>query len=143
MTKSFVAKKEEVQHKWYLVDATDKPAGRLAVKLADLLRGKGKPTFTPSVDCGDFVVVINAEKVRLTGSKETQKIYKKFTRYVDGLKLKNAATIRAKDPTRIIEQAVKGMLPKNKLSDQIIKKLKVYAGTKHPHEGQHPETIEL
>ncbi len=143
MTKSYVAKKEEVQPQWYIVDAAGKSAGRLAVKLADMLRGKGKPTFTPHVDCGDFVVVINAEKVKLTGAKDTQKIYKKFTGYVGGLKQHSAATVREKDPTRIITQAVRGMLPKNKLSAQVIKKLKVYAGAEHPHGAQNPQPVEL
>lgn len=141
--KSFAAKKEEIERKWYLVDATNQPAGRLAVKIAEVLRGKGKPTFTPNVDMGDFVVVVNADKVKLTGTKEEKKIYKHYTGYPSGLKEFPAKTIRAKNPTRIVMQAVRGMLPKNRLSRGLFRRLKVYAGSEHPHTSQNPQPIEL
>lgn len=143
MIKSFVAKEQEVERKWYVVDATDKPAGRLAVDIVEVLRGKNKPTYTPHVDTGDFVVVVNAEKVKLSGTKETKKIYKDYTGFPSGLKERPASMIRKQDPKRIIEQAVKGMMPKNKLARQTIKRLKVYVGPGHPHEAQNPEPLEL
>jgi large subunit ribosomal protein L13 len=141
--KSFVAKQEDVQRSWLLVDATDKPAGRLAVRLAEVLRGKNKPTFTPNVDTGAFVVVINAEKVRLTGNKDDQKIYKHYTGFNSGLREIKAKVIRERNPARIIEQAVHGMLPKNRLSRTLLGRLKVYAGADHPHEAQKPQSVEL
>ena len=141
--KSFAAKKEEIDRKWYVVDAADKPAGRLAVRIAELLRGKTKPTFTPNCDMGDFIVVVNADKVRLTGSKDEKKVYKHYTGYPGGLKQYTADVVRERHPERIIEQAVKGMLPKNRLSRVLFGRLKVYAGTNHPHEAQKPELIEL
>ncbi|NCC51088.1 MAG: 50S ribosomal protein L13 [Spartobacteria bacterium] len=141
--KTFVAKKEEVTRNWYVVDATDKPTGRLAVAISNVLRGKTKPTYTPNVDTGDFVVVINADKVKLTGNKEDKKIYQDFSGYPDGLKEMTARTVRAKDPTRIITQAVRGMLPKNRLSRCTFKRLKVYAGADHPHDAQNPQALEL
>ena len=141
--KTFVAKKEEVSRNWYVVDATDKPAGRLAVAIADVLRGKTKPTYTPNVDTGDFVVVLNADKVKLTGNKEDKKIYQDYSGYTSGLKEMTARRIREKNPTRIISQAVRGMLPKNRLSRCVFKRLKVYASAEHPHEAQNPQTMEL
>ena len=135
-TQSF--KKEDTQHNWVIVDATDKVLGRLASKIADKLRGKDKPIFTPHVDCGDFVVVVNAEKIKVTGNKFEDKKYYTHSQYPGGLKTKTFKDMNSTKPERVIELAVKGMLPKNKLSNQIIKKLKIYAGTEHPHEAQQP-----
>jgi large subunit ribosomal protein L13 len=134
-------KREQVQRKWFLVDATGKPAGRLAVQIANILRGKVKPDFTPGADNGDFVIVINAEKVRLSGNKEEGKIYKKYSGFPSGLKLQPASEIRLKDPTRIVRQAVGGMLPRNRTRAVQLKRLKIYAGTEHPHKAQLPQTI--
>ena len=141
--KTTIAKYEDVKRQWFVVDATDKPAGRLAVKIANVLRGRTKPIYTPHVDTGDFVVVINAEKVKLTGGKEDQKIYKDFTGFPGGLKQKSARVVRAKDPGRIIHQAVKGMLPRNRSSRVIITRLKIYAGAEHPHAAQQPAVLDL
>ena len=135
-TQSF--KKEETQHNWVIVDASDKVLGRLASKIADKLRGKDKPIFTPHVDCGDFVVVVNAEKIKVTGNKFEDKKYYTHSLYPGGLKTKTFKEMNAAKPEKVIELAVKGMLPKNKLSNQIIKKLKIYAGSEHPHEAQQP-----
>ena len=135
-TQSF--KKEETQHNWVIVDASDKVLGRLASKIADKLRGKDKPIFTPHVDCGDFVVVVNAEKIKVTGNKFEDKKYYTHSLYPGGLKTKTFKDMNATKPEKVIELAVKGMLPKNKLSNQIIKKLKIYAGSVHPHEAQQP-----
>lgn len=134
-------KESEVIHKWYLIDATDKPAGRLAVDVCRLLRGRGKPDYTPHIDMGDFVVVTNCSKIKLTGRKETGKTYAKYTRYQSGLTETPAEKIRAKDPGYILVHAVRGMLPKNRLSRQLIKRLKTYAGAEHPHAAQNPEVI--
>jgi len=140
-TQSF--RKEDTQHKWVIVDATDKILGRLASKIADKLRGKDKPIFTPHVDCGDFVVVVNAEKIRVTGNKFEDKKYYTHSLYPGGLKTKTFKDMNATKPEKVIELAVKGMLPKNKLSNQIIKKLKIYAGSEHPHEAQQPQNWEI
>jgi large subunit ribosomal protein L13 len=141
--KSFIAKKEEVTREWFVVDAADKPTGRLAVFIADILRGRDKPTYTPHVDTGAFVVVINAEKVKLTGKKEENKIYQDYSGYPSGLKERTAATIRTKHPERIITQAVEGMLPKNRLSRQTMTRLKVFVGPDHPHAAQQVKTLEF
>ena len=141
--KTFVAKKEDVTREWFVVDAAGQSTGRLAVFIADILRGRTKPTYTPHVDTGDFVVVVNAEKIKLTGNKEEDKIYQDFSGYPSGLKERNAAEIRAKHPERIITQAVEGMLPKNRLSRQTIKRLKVYVGPDHPHTAQNVTTLEF
>jgi len=135
-TQSF--KKEETQHNWVIVDASDKVLGRLASKIADKLRGKDKPIFTPHVDCGDFVVVVNAEKIKVTGNKFEDKKYYTHSLYPGGLKTKTFKDMNATKPEKVIELAAKGMLPKHKLSNQIIKKLKIYAGSEHPHEAQQP-----
>jgi large subunit ribosomal protein L13 len=135
---TFSAKKEDVQRRWWLVDAADKPLGRVAVKVANLLRGKEKAIFTPHVDTGDFVVVINADKVRLTGKKEVQKTYTSFSGYVGGHKSENVKSRRERRPELLIEKAVEGMIPHNRLGRRIITKLKVYAGTEHPHAAQQP-----
>jgi large subunit ribosomal protein L13 len=135
---SFSAKKDDVQRRWWLVDATDKPLGRVAVKVANLLRGKEKAIFTPHVDTGDFVVVINASKVRLTGKKEVQKTYMSFSGYVGGHKSETAKSRRARRPELLVQKAVKGMIPHNRLGRRIITKLKVYGGADHPHAAQQP-----
>ena len=134
--KSFVQRKEDIERQWVLIDAEGQVLGRMATLIADTLRGKNKPTFTPSVDCGDYVVVINAEKIVMTGKKMTDKIYDWYTGWMGGYKTATAQELMEKHPTRIVELAVKRMLPKNRLSRQIIKKLKVYAGSEHPHGAQ-------
>ena len=136
--KTFSLKNTEVSRDWVVFDASDKILGRFATKIADKLRGKDKPTFTPHVDGGDFVVVINADKVKVTGNKAEQKKYYKHSLYPGGLKEKSFKEVLKSTPERIIENAVKGMLPKNKLGKSIIKKLKVYSGSEHPHESQNP-----
>ena len=136
--KTFSLKNTEVVRDWVVFDASDKVLGRFATKIADKLRGKDKPTFTPHVDGGDFVVVINADKVKVTGNKADQKKYYKHSLYPGGLKEKSFKEVLESTPERIIENAVKGMLPKNKLGKSIIKKLKVYSGAEHPHESQNP-----
>jgi large subunit ribosomal protein L13 len=137
--KTYLAKAEEVEREWFIVDAEGEILGRLAVRIANVLRGRHKPTFTPHVDTGDFVVVINADKVVLSGQKESQKIYQDYSGYMSGLKEQTAAEVRAKKPTRLIEDAVRRMLPKNKLAAKQYTKLKVYAGTEHPHAAQQPQ----
>ena len=136
--KTFSLKNTEVSRDWVVFDASDKILGRFATKIADKLRGKDKPTFTPHVDGGDFVVVINADKVKVTGNKAEQKKYYKHSLYPGGLKEKSYKEVLESTPERIIENAVKGMLPKNKLGKSIIKKLKIYSGSNHPHESQNP-----
>ena len=136
--KTFSLKNTEVDRDWVVFDASDKVLGRFATKIADKLRGKDKPTFTPHVDGGDFVVVINAEKLKVTGNKSEQKKYFKHSLYPGGLKEKSYAEVLENNPERIVENAVKGMLPKNKLGKSMIKKLKVYRGSEHPHESQNP-----
>ena len=139
--KTFLPKDPGDNRAWLLVDAKDKPLGRLAVRIADALRGKNKPIFTPHVDTGDFVVVINAEKVKLTGKKEKQKIYQRFSGFRDGRKTTPASVMRERHPDRMIKLAVRGMLPKNTLSRGMFRRLKVYAGDKHPHEAQNPAKV--
>lgn len=141
--KTYQAKKEELDHQWYLVDAKEKVLGRLATELAKILRGKNKPTYTPHQDTGDFIIVVNAEKVTLTGKKMKDKIYYHHTGYPGGIKEINAEKLLAKKPTEMIRMAVKGMLPKNSLGRQMLRKLKVYAGPNHPHEAQKPVPLEL
>ena len=141
--KTFSAKPADIKREWFVIDATDQILGNIAVKAASLLRGKNKPTFTPHVDTGDFVVVINAEKVRLSGRKEQQKIYHRYSGYVGGHHQDTPATLREKAPERLVEFAVKGMVPRNKLGRQIIKKLKIFAGSEHTHEAQNPTQIKL
>lgn len=138
-----MAKKGAIEQKWLLVDAKGKTLGRLASRIAILLRGKHKPIFTPHVDTGDFVVVVNAEKVNLTGKKWEEKLYIYHTGYPGGLKSTSAEKVRTKKPERLITMAVQGMLPKNKLGKKMIKKLKVYAGEAHPHQAQQPEVLAL
>ena len=141
--KTTLPKKTEINRKWYLVDATNQPAGRLAVKLATVLRGKNKPLYTPHVDVGDFVVVVNAKKVLLTGSKDEQKLYKSYSGFPGGLKQVTAGEVRKSNPSHIVAHAVKNMLPKNHMSVEVFKRLKVYAGAEHPHAAQKPETLSL
>tara|TARA_B100000579_G_scaffold123553_1_gene99537 strand:+ start:590 stop:1024 length:435 start_codon:yes stop_codon:yes gene_type:complete len=140
--KTFSLRKEDAQHDWYVVDASDKILGRLATKIADRIRGKDKPTFTPHTDGGDYVVVINAEKIRVSGNKFNDKNYYTHSLYPGGLKTKVFKDIIEDKPEYIIEQAVKGMLPKNKLGKQMFKKLKVYRGDDHPHASQEPQIWE-
>ncbi len=138
MMKSFVPKNPGEDRSWYLFDATDKPLGRLAVSIANTLRGKNRPSFDPSVDMGDFVVVVNAEKVRLTGRKLDQKEYQRYSGWRGGLKRFTAATMLEKHPDRVILEAVWGMLPKNTLSRKLMTRIKVYRGSEHPHAAQTP-----
>ena len=142
MSTEFV-KAADVERKWYLVDAEGKTLGRLSTEIATILMGKNKPTYTPSMDTGDFVVVINAEKVELTGNKWRDKSYRYHTGHPGGLKEIRYSELVQRKPEKLIELAVKGMLPKNKLGRAQIKKLKVYAGAEHPHEAQQPETLEI
>ena len=139
--KSYIAKPQEVERKWYVVDAAGKPLGRVASQVASILRGKNKPTFTPNVDCGDFVIVINAEKVVLTGKKLDQKVYYHHSDYVGGMKETTLREMMAKKPEAVIEMAVKGMLPKGPLGRTMIKKLHVYAGPEHEQQAQKPEVL--
>ncbi len=141
--RSFVLKPEETQKKWHLVDAKDQVVGRLATQIADVLRGKNKPTFTPNTDSGDFVVVINADKVRFTGKKWTDKEYHWHTNHIGGIKTRTAREQLEKHPELIIMEAVKGMLPKSTLGRKQLTKLKVYAGEKHDNEAQKPEPLKL
>ena len=140
-TKSY--KSVNVEKNWHLVDAEDKVLGRLAVKIASILSGKNKAQYSPNADLGDFVVVVNADKVKVTGNKFSQKNYYHHTGYPGGLKTKSFEKMQEDSPEKIIEKAVKGMLPKNKLANQIIKKLKVYSGSVHPHIGQQPKELSI
>ena len=141
--KTFSAKAETVKRDWYVVDATDKTLGRLSTEIARRLRGKHKAEYTPHVDTGDYIVVINAEKVRVTGNKTSDKIYHHHTGYPGGLKSISFEKLIDKAPEQVIEAAVKGMLPKNPLGRDMYRKLKVYAGDKHNHEAQQPKTLEI
>ncbi len=141
--KTYHAKKDEIERRWFLVDAREKTLGRMASKIAYILRGKHKPFFTPSVDTGDFVIVINADQVHLTGKKWKQKVYYHHTGYPGGIKSITAEKLRDKRPEDLIRKAVKGMLPKNPLGRKMFKKLKVYAGKEHPHQAQKPESLNL
>lgn len=134
--KTFMARRETVERNWYVVDATDKPLGRLAVQVARVLMGKHKPTYTPHVDCGDFVIVINADKVKLTGRKRQQSVVHHFSGYPGGLKTVTYGTLMEKKPEKLFEHVVKGMIPRNRLKMHL--KLKVYAGPNHPHAAQKP-----
>jgi large subunit ribosomal protein L13 len=141
--KTEVAKKEQVTHQWFVVDAENVVLGRLATQIANVLRGKHKPIFTPSVDTGDFVIVLNADKIALTGNKLAGKVYYRHTGFPGGLKEATAGEMLAKKPEEVIRKAVKGMLPKNKLARHMLKKLKVYTGSVHPHEAQQPKALAL
>jgi large subunit ribosomal protein L13 len=141
--KSFMAKKGEVDQKWLLVDADGAVLGRLAMKIAPILMGKTKPIYTPHVDTGDFVIVINADKIRLTGKKADTKEYDYYTRYPGGHKYVSFEEMMAKKPEKVVELAVKRMLPKNALGNRMLKKLKIYRGTEHEHAAQQPQAIKL
>lgn len=141
--KTFSAKEADVERKWHLIDLEGKTVGRVASEIAKLLRGKHKPIYTPHVDCGDFVVCVNAEKLVFTGNKTRDKMYRRHSLYPGGLKEISAGELLDKAPEQVIEFAVQGMLPKNKLGRKIIKKLKVYTGSEHPHEAQQPATYEI
>ena len=141
--KTFSAKAEEINREWFLIDAEGKTLGRMASEIALRLRGKHKPEFTPHVDTGDYIVVVNAEKVAVTGNKLNDKMYHHHTGYVGNLKSINLKDLLEKHPERVIEKAVKGMLPKNSLGRQMYRKLKVYAGPEHPHAAQEPKDLEI
>ena len=141
--KTFVAKENEVDKKWYLVDAENKILGRLASQIAVRLRGKHKPIFTPHADTGDFIVVVNAEKIAMTGSKGDKKMYTRYTGHMGGLRQISAKKLLEKKPEDVIRIAVRGMLPKNSLGRRQLKKLKIYAGSEHPHVAQNPERLEI
>ena len=141
--KTFVPQKDKIERKWWLVDAEDMILGRMATEVAKILRGRHKPTFTPFFDTGDFVVIINAEKIKLTGAKESQKMYYRHSGYMGGIKEIQYERMLATHPERIIKHAIKGMLPKNKLNRKILKKLKIYAGSEHKHAAQKPEALKI
>jgi len=141
--KTYTAKAGEVEHGWFVVDAQDKVLGKLATQIAMRLRGKHKPEYTPHVDTGDYVVVVNAAKVRVTGRKTEDKVYYRHSGYPGGLKVTNFANLRATRPERVLQKAVKGMLPKGPLGYAMLKKLKVYAGGSHPHSAQQPKALEI
>jgi large subunit ribosomal protein L13 len=143
MQKTWNAKPGELDRRWYLVDAEGKTLGRLATQIADMLRGKGKPEYTPHVDTGDFVVVVNAEKIAVTGKKLDEKIYYRHSGYPGGLRQRTLREQLGRRPTEVLRKAVKGMLPRNRLARQQINKLKIYAGPAHPHEAQKPEVWEV
>ena len=141
--KTYIPKSEEIERNWRLIDADGKVLGRIATEIADILRGKNKPVFTPHLDTGDFVVVVNAEKIKLTGNKMADKVYYHHTGFPGGIKGITAEKLLEREPGKLISEAVKGMLPKNKLRKQFMGKLKVYSGSKHPHEAQQPQVVSL
>jgi len=143
MNKTYVPPQESLDREWFVVDATDQRLGRLASEIAILLRGKNKPEYTPHMDTGSFVIVVNADKVKVTGKKRTQKLYHRHSGRPGGMKTETFAQLQARLPERIVEHAVKGMLPKNSLGQQLFTKLKVYAGAEHPHEAQKPQELKL
>jgi len=141
--KTYIAKAEEVNRDWYLVDAENQVLGRIATTIANVLRGKNKPTFTPSVDTGDFVIVVNAAKIALTGNKLADKTYYSHSGYPGGIKAITAGKLLEKKPEDLIKHAVKGMLPKNKLARHMLNKLKIYSGSEHPHKAQQPKALNI
>lgn len=143
MNKTYVPPQDATQREWFVVDATDQRLGRLASEIASILRGKNKPEYTPHMDTGDFVIVINADKVRVTGKKRTQKIYRRHSGRPGGIKTETFAHLQERLPERIVEHAVKGMLPKNSLGRQLFTKLKVYASADHPHQAQQPKELKI
>lgn len=143
MEKTYLPPQESLERKWYIVDAKNQRLGRLASEVATILRGKNKPTFTAHMDTGDFVIIINAEKVEVTGKKRSQKLYRRHSGRPGGMKTETFTQLQNRVPERIIEQAVKGMLPKNTLGRQLFTKLKVYVGPDHPHQAQKPEVLEI
>lgn len=140
---SYVQKKETIERKWYVIDAEGKPLGRVASKAAHILRGKHKATYTPNIDCGDFIIIVNAEKAILTGNKLDKKMYYNHSGYPGGLRERTAREMQEKYPVEMVERAVKGMLPHNRLGRQMYKKLFVYVGSEHPHMAQKPEIMEV
>ena len=140
---TYIQKKETVEHKWYVIDAQDATLGRIAAKAAHMLRGKHKPTYTPNIDCGDFIIIVNADKARLTGRKLEQKMYYNHSMYAGGLRERTAKVMKEKYPVEMVERAVKGMLPHTRLGRAMYKKLFVYAGNEHPHAAQKPEKVEF
>jgi large subunit ribosomal protein L13 len=142
-TKTYSAKKEDIIKKWYLIDASGKNLGRLSTRIAKILRGKDKVLFTPHVDCGDFVIVINAKHIKVSGDKIDDKLYYRHSGYVGNLKSTNLRDMLAKHPEFVLRHSIKGMIPHNILGRQILKKLKIYAGDSHPHESQKPEVLEV
>lgn len=143
MNKTPLPTQESLEQKWYVVDAAEKRLGRLASEIAIILRGKNKPTFTPHMDTGDFVIVVNADKVVVTGRKNSQKLYRRHSGRPGGMKVETFDQLQARIPERIVEQAVKGMLPKNSLGRKLFTKLKVYSGSEHPHQSQKPEVLDI
>lgn len=143
MNKTPLPTKDSIQQNWYVIDAADQRLGRLASEIAMILRGKNKPTYTPHLDTGDFVIVVNAEKVRVTGKKRTQKVYLRHSGRPGGMKSETFAQLQSRLPERIIEHAVRGMLPKNSLGRQLFNKLKVYEGPSHPHQSQQPQELKI
>jgi len=141
--KTYLPKEDAIPRQWWVVDAEGQVLGRMAVKIANILRGKNKPTYTPHLDVGDFVIVVNAEKVKLTGKKNTDKVYKSYSGYMGGLKEVTADRVRARKPTRLVAEAVWGMLPKGRLARKQFRKLKLFAGTAHPHAAQNPQPLKL
>ena len=141
--KSYMQKKETVERKWYVIDANEVPLGKVAAKAAHILRGKHKPTFTPHIDCGDNIIIINAEKVKLTGNKLEDKKYYSHSMYPGGLRVRTAKVMKEQYPVEMVEKAVKGMLPHNRLGRQMYRKLFVYVGENHPHAAQKPEMMEV
>jgi len=141
--RTFTQKQEEIERNWYIVDAEGETLGRLASRIAPILKGKHKPVYTPHLDCGDFVIIVNAEKVRVTGRKMDQKLYHRHSGYPGGLRSISLKDQLAKHPERVLQAAIRGMLPKNKLGRRMLKKLKVYAGDSHPHQAQQPRPLEL
>ena len=141
--KTYMATPSTIERKWFIVDAADKTLGRMAAEVAKVLRGKHKPTFTPHMDTGDHVIIINAEKIHLTGKKLVQKIYFRHSGYLGGATYTKAGELLAKNPVKMVELAVRGMIPRNRLGSQIYTKLHVYAGSEHPHEAQKPEVLEI
>jgi large subunit ribosomal protein L13 len=142
-TKTYVPKADEIEHRWFIVDADGVTLGRLATQVASILRGKHKPLFMPHLDCGDYVIVINAEKVRVTGRKEEQKYYARHSGYPGGFRQASLRDVRSKHPERVIEAAVRGMVPHTNLGRQQMRKLRVFAGPNHPHTAQQPTTLDL
>jgi large subunit ribosomal protein L13 len=140
---TYLSNPQDAERNWYIVDAADQRLGRLASAIAQVLRGKNKPTFTPSVDTGDFVIVINAEKIAVTGRKRSQKLYRRHSGRPGGMKMETFEHLQARLPQRILETAIKGMLPKNSLGRQLFTKLKVYAGSDHPHAAQKPQVLNI
>lgn len=143
MSKSFMANAQNVEHKWFVVDATDLVLGRISTEVATLLRGKHKPTFTPHVDCGDYVIIVNGEKIALTGDKLNKKLYYRHSGYPGGLKSRTAKVMLEVQPQKVLEKSIRGMLPKGKLGDAMYRKLYVYIGPEHPHQAQKPEVYTM